>query len=133
MIKIEETTPDILTVTPLGDPTLDDTGQMLEAIDRYLAKQAAFCVIYQIDVVAHEQTANHPEMANKTMKWLKQAKPQMTEFCRAMVVQVAPNQRQRKSILTMEQMGEKIYGCPVIITTSQEEALQTVRKALNGS
>ncbi|MCU0490386.1 MAG: hypothetical protein MUD01_02165 [Chloroflexaceae bacterium] len=106
--------PDVLTEA--------DVDTYTEAMDAALARGEPFAVSLTVTDAYFEQERN-TAVSNKSMKWLKQAKPALSEHCRGMALVVPSEERRAQYGPTMEKTGPHVYGCPVAMFLSHDEAV----------
>lgn len=112
-----------------GALSVDDVDVYNGALDTALARGDRFGVM-MVASLAYLESGRNSEVANKTMKWLKMHKPQLSAWCVGIATVIADDERREAFAQVTDQQGEKVYGCPMRAFTTIEAAQTWLRKQL---
>jgi hypothetical protein len=111
----------IVNLTSRGQATLEDAEYYVESMNRLLARQERFGLLMYDE--SGEDNNRDNRVANYTVKWMKEARPQIGLYCAGIAAVTANEDYRAKYGPMMEERGEQIYGCPAkIFAASDEEA-----------
>lgn len=114
MVEVDETGWPVLVLTFRGELALADVDVYASALERALERGDAFGTAMVVGP-AYLESGRNNEVANKTMKWLKEQKPRLSAQCVGIATVIADDAQRTAYAQIAEQQGEKVYGCPLRI------------------
>ncbi|MBQ0267667.1 hypothetical protein J7T18_05030 [Providencia huaxiensis] len=106
--------------------TMDETRLWLEEMDMLLARRNEFVLIYPPVVKKEKPSSEDMQSMKYVRRWLKDTKEAMEQHCRALVVTLQPDGRDKEEMERMAPMLSALYGPQVLIaadgTTAKEQA-----------
>ncbi|EKT57445.1 hypothetical protein [Providencia sneebia] len=103
--------------------TMDETRLWLEEMDSLLNKERIFTLIYPpIEQPKGQPSQEVMEAKKYVRRWLKTAKSQMMQYCRAMIITLQPEGEDREEMERLAPMISTLYGPEVFIDNNMEDA-----------
>jgi len=105
----------------------NDTAQApFDEFANLLARKQAFVFLSDDGFNDHEHTQ---EERKQTSLWMKKNKVEIRAFIKGMIL-IEPNAGKRLASKAFAIMFGKFWGYPLLVTASQEEALETAQRLL---
>lgn len=114
-------------------PTRQDVDGLLTRLDSIFARQDPFAAVLTTNVSDDAPLKQDKEASKKMMQWIKEKKPLFTEYCQGIVyvIENAPGRYATMKVFS-KVAGPRMYGCPINVTQSTEDAYAWATQQLQG-
>jgi hypothetical protein len=120
-VTIDDSRWPVWVMTVREQQTLAGVEAWITAFESALAKQEAF-VIVMLNEDSQPSTRPDPAVANRSMTWLNQVRPRIATHCRGVAYALA-SEESRAIAEQMAAHGDRLYGCPVTVVSTLDQAL----------
>jgi len=121
MVTVDESHWPILAILFPGPLSEDDVDVYNGALERAIASGEPFGAA-MVSTPEYLFAPPNNAVSNKSMKWLKQHKPALSTTCCGIAMIVHDEQHRSAMAPKVAMQGEKVYGCPLGLFGSLEEA-----------
>lgn len=104
-------------------------GAIFTAFDALLDRAKPFVIIGSKRAEDAQREKDSPAERKRLMLWIKQNKKRLRTLVRGMV-QIEPSATKRMALKGFMVMAEKIWGYPMLLAASKEEALPVASRLL---
>ncbi|UBX48418.1 hypothetical protein LDO51_14885 [Providencia alcalifaciens] len=111
--------------------TMMETQSWLSELEQLLAKKTPFVLIYPPMESKGKPTAEDMECMKFVRRWLKDGREAMAEYCRAMVIILQPDGRDKDEMGRTAPVISSLYGPEVFLVESSQAAQQRATEILN--
>jgi hypothetical protein len=117
-------------VTADGQRTVADAEAWIAAFEAALARDEPFAAVL-VSLRDGPAPKSDPAAAHRSMTWLNEARPRLAERVRG-VAYVLASAEERAAAEAIVPNGERLYGCPVAVLDSLDDAVEWAQAQVRG-